>query len=225
MRHVRSVALGALFSILAGTLHAQTIPSHFEYLETRHTVGFFGGYLQTDPGDRDVGPTPAPTLGVRYGIHMTGPLTGEVSASYSASERTVYRRPVPTDPLLAPVGDTNVGLVLLQAGFHFNLTGPRTWRGFAPFLLATGGIVTDLAGAPAAEEGIPQDQIFDFGPAFAAGGGLGTDFYLADWLSIRAEATDHLWRLGYPIGLAESAERDSEWVHNFGVSLGGSIHF
>lgn len=225
MRHVWSVALCALSIGVSGVLQAQTIPSSFDYIETKHSIGVFGGYLQTDPGRRDVGIEPAPFAGLRYGIHLTGPLTGELSASYAPSKRTLYFRPNAADSTLTTAGDADVGLLLMQAGFRFNLTGPRTWKGFAPFVLATAGVVTDLTGMSSLEEEIDQDQRLDFGPGFAAGGGVGTDFFLTDWLSLRAEATDHLWRYEYPVGLVGSTQTESEWVQNFGFSIGGAFHF
>lgn len=225
MRLLRSIPLCGLLLTLALPLRAQSIPSPFEYIEKKHSVGLFGGYLNTNTGSRDVGPEPGPVFGARYGIQLTGPLSGEVALSFAPSSRQIYSRPVTSEPDLAVAGEANAGLFIAEAGFRFHLTGARTWNRLAPFIVATAGVVTDLASKANIEDSIPEDQRFDFGPGFAAGAGVGTDFFVTDWLSVRAEAKDYLWRFTYPIGLAADEESTREWTHNFGVLVGAAFHF
>ena len=44
--------------------------------------------------------------------------------------------------VLTPIGDSDFYLVVGEAGLRFHLTGPRTWRGLAPYgSLMVGGVV------------------------------------------------------------------------------------
>lgn len=225
MRQVWSIALLLASSVLAESLQAQAIPSPFEYVEKKNSAGLFGGYIATDTGSEDVGPESLTLIGLRYGLQLTGPLSADASVSLGRGTRTVYARPVATQPEIEPVGEANMTVLAADAGFRFHVTGPRTWNRIAPFIVATVGVVTDVAGSASSESGLTEDQRFDFGPGFAASAGLGTDFYLSERLSLRAEARDHLWRLSYPARLSATGSEDNEWVHNFGFSIGAAFHF
>jgi hypothetical protein len=226
MRNVSRAIPGFLLIMMPGVLAAQTIPSPFEFVETRHTVGFFAGPLITNPGTLDLGPQSGLKIGGRYNIRLTGPLGGEVSLSLIPTQRTIYTRPAPgPDVELVAVAETDQVLMLAEAGLRFDMTGARAWNGFMPYGVLSGGLAADLNRADALEEVIPAEQRFRFGPAFAAGVGLGTDFYLSERISIRAEVRDHVWRLNHPIGLTPTGVRDHEWRQNFGLTLGGAFHF
>lgn len=229
-----TLALAALLGSASGA-GAQSIPSPFEYLETRHSVGFFGGYLLADPGIGvngevvELGPQSAPTAGVRYQIRFGGPLSGEVAAAFSPTTRKVYgpsRQPDPSKQVPVEAGEADVALLLGEAGLVFHLTGDRTWHRLAPFVAGTGGVAADLAGGGAADKALLATERFEFGPSFAVGIGLGTDWYPTRRLSIRAEVRDRLWKIELPEGLRPTGEREvSEWTHNAAFTLGGAIHF
>lgn len=225
MRQVWTAAFVVAFTCLAEGLQAQTIPSPFEYIEEKNSVGLFGGYIAADAGSQDLGPGSIPLVGVRYGYQLTGPLTAEASIAFGSSDRTIYARAVASEPELEPVGEADIALVIADAGFRFHLTGPRTWHGLAPFLIATGGVVADLSTRPEEEALLDEDSRFEFGPGFAASAGLGADFFLTDRLSLRADARDYLWRYTYPVALSATGAEDSEWAHNLGFSIGAAFHF
>jgi hypothetical protein len=225
MRTALLVTLGVTSLLLPAVLEAQVIPSPFRHIETRHEIGFHAGYLYTNRGSLDLGPAPAPVFGSRYNIALTGPLQGEVGLSFSPTSRTVYARPGGATGSIISVGERDFVIMILEGGIRFRMTGARTWRGIAPYAAGTGGVVTTLGRPADIEEAIPADQRFQFGPSFAAGLGLGSDFFVTERFSIRAEARDHFWRLTHPIGLAGTGQRESEWRHNFAISFGGAIHF
>lgn len=222
----RPLALFALLAIVPVAAQGQTIPSSYEYIETRHSIGIFGGYLETDEGRLDLGPKPSPFGGIRYDLNLAGPLYGGIDVGVSPTTRTVYARTanVPNPPLAA-LGDANAVILMAEPFLRLQITGPRTWKGFAPYVLAFGGFATNLTPGTGREDVITDDQYFRFGPAFAAGAGLGTDFYVTERLSLRLDFRDKLWRLALPVGLTGSAERESEWTHNFALTLGSAIHF
>ena len=225
MGYARSATIGALLLFFAEALSAQSIPSSYRFIETRHEIGLYGGYLLTDPGELELAPDPGPLLGARYGLHLTGPLSGEAGLGFVATDRQVRTR-VGTGATLTDVEETSSLLLIAEAGLRFHLTGQRAWRGLAPYAMATGGLVTDLAGNGPLEGQIPEAERFTFGPTFAASLGLGSQFFLTENMSLRVEARDYVWRLSYPESMSVGIlEEDSEWANNFGLTIGGSIHF
>lgn len=225
MRQVWSIALLLASSILAESLQAQAIPSPFEYIEKKNSAGLFGGYIATDEGKQNAGPQSLSLVGLRYGFQLTGPLSADASVAFARGTRTVYARPVPTETTLETVGEADMSVLVADAGFRFHITGPRTWNRLAPFIVATVGVVADISGTAAAESELNENQLFEFGPGFAASAGFGTDFFLTERLSLRAEARDHLWRYTFPAGLSASGAEEKQWVQNFGFSIGVAFHF
>lgn len=226
MRSFSFAVLLALVAAVPASLAAQQITSPYEYIETTHSVGLFGGYLLTSDGRIDVGPKSAPLFGARYGINLAGPLYGDLSLGVLPSKRDLYMRTanVPNPPLIV-VGETDAVLMLAEAGLRFQVTGPRTWHGFAPYVALSAGLINNLTPGDPLEENLTDDQLFRFGPAFAAGASLGTDYFVTERISVRLDLKDHFWRLNYPIGLTGTAEKESQWRHNFGFTLGSAIHF
>lgn len=231
------LALGASLGG-ASALRAQSVPSPIRYVEPKHSFGVSLGYLFTDPAveineaEVEFGPQPAPIVDVRYQLRFAGPLSGEVRAGFSPSKRRVYEPTAEPNPdLFVPreVGTQDMALLIGEAGLVFHLTGPRTWNRLAPFLAGTGGIATDLNRGSDLEEdfNVPETSRYDFGPGFAIGLGLGTDWFPTRRLSVRAEARDRLWRIEAPQGLANLAGERSVtgWTHNFSVNLGAALHF
>ncbi len=225
MRYIRSILLATALGFMATPLRGQTIESPYRFVETRHSVGFFAGYIDIDPGRLDLAPRSAPIFGGRYDIRFTGPLSGEVGLSFAPSERTIYHVGDEGDGELVPLAETSTLVGVFEAGLRFHLTGQRTWNNIAPYIVGTGGVVTDLTSNNKGEEVIPSDQFFRFGLGFAAGIGVGSDFFVSDRFSLRVEVRDHIWRLSYPGGISGTGSRETEWTHNFAPTLGGSYHF
>ncbi|MDP9347948.1 MAG: hypothetical protein M3P24_02185 [Gemmatimonadota bacterium] len=231
------IATFALASLLGGAsaAGAQRITSPIEYIEPKQSVGFFGGYLVTDPSiafdstsQVSLGVRSAPIVGARYQLRFGGPISGEAALAFSPTRRDVLVASTdPGNPAPRPSGSTADAAVLMgDVGIVFQLTGPRTWHRLAPYLAVNGGLVADLAGTSAAEEDIPEAARFEFGPSFAVGGGIGTDWFPTQRLSIRLEARDRLWRLEVPEGLRPGSPREiSEWTNNASFTLGAALHF
>jgi hypothetical protein len=225
MRHDWLITSGIFWTLLAAPLHGQLVQSPYRFIETRHSLGIYAGYLATSSGRLDMAPRSAPVFGIRYDIRFTGPLSGEAAFGFAPAERTIFIRGTSSDVDLEPVDDTGTLVLTGEAGLRFHLTGQRSWNGIAPFLVGTAGFVADLTSSGTLEEEIPPDQFFHFGPGFALALGVGSDFFLTDRVSIRGEVRDYLWRLSYPSGISGTGEREEEWRHNFAPSLGVSYHF
>ncbi len=238
MRRIRIAGLFLPALLLAaGTLRAQQVPSPFRYIEHTQSAGVFGGWVFSDPEillrkDRPVefGARPGPMVGVRYEGRIAGPASATGSIAFMPTKRRVYLADVSADSTqVTPTftgTESNVRLLMADAGFRFNVTGPRTWHRLAPFATANFGIVADLAGSSPAEDVLPDNEKFEFGPSIALGVGIGTEWFPSDRLSVRIDLTDRLWRLKIPQGfLLTPNASDAEWTHNFGVSIGGALHF
>lgn len=235
----RTPLFALVLAALLGSAHAagaQQIPSPIRYVETTHSLGFFAGYLLTDPGiafdtaanrNVELGPQSAPVMGVRYNLRFGGPLSGEASLGFSPTERKVYAPASETDPTPVELDRTeDVPLLVGEAGLRFHVTGPRTWHGLAPFVVGSAGVVADLDGSGDAEEdGVPETAAFGFGPSLAVGAAIGTDWFPTRRLSLRVEVRDHLWKISAPEGLRAPRQEISEWTHNVAFTLGGALHF
>lgn len=238
MRLSRTAPLVALSLLLAAaSAAAQTIPSPYQYIESSQRMGAFVGYLFLSPDvslndtlDIGIAPRSAPVFGLRHGVRVSGPLDFQTTLSVIPSSRDLWTVEYSADSLVVtPVpAEESVAstLVSLDVGLRLGLTGPRTWRGLAPFVGATGGLIADVRGTFEAEEDFREDVLFRFGPAFALGANLGTDWFPAPNTSLRLELQGHLWRVSPPTGFAPlRATAPSEWNPGAGVTVGAAIHF
>jgi hypothetical protein len=227
----------ALLALAAGAAQAQTVPSPFRYIDKKSSVEVTGGYLFTDPElavndsiTAEFGPRSAPMITARYNRRFGGPISGNVALSFVPSERRVISAAEGQDSSFVGVIDTgetvSAPIAMLEAGVRFHLTGDRTWRGLAPYLMGTGGVAAEIGGAEGGEKDLPDDERFDFGPAFAVGAGTGIDWFPTPRFSLRTELSYRIWRLAVPEGFAANRNADiNEWNGNAGVSVGAAFHF
>lgn len=234
----------ALLAALALTLGAraaaaQTITSPYEYIDPSMRVGVTAGYLfmetelrLTDSTSAGLGPKSAPVFGVNYALRVSGPVSIEAAVSVSPTERQLYGPQFNADSSVVTAVDLGVAvpatIVMGEAGLRFHLTGPRTWNGLAPFVAAHGGITADVRGTfqEEREAGLAAAELFRFGPAFALGVALGTDWFPTQRVSLRLETSGRLWRMRTPSGLLANRDTDQrEWNPVVGVSVGGAFHF
>lgn len=237
MRLSRTVLLLAL-ALAAGARAtvAQTIPSPYDYIEKTQATGVFGGYLFTDPDvsitdstSLPLGPASGPVFGIRYQVRAAGPLSIDASVGVSPTERRLFATETDSDSAFSGAVDleTTVAATVLMAdvGLRFYVTGPRTWNGLAPFVIGAAGMVGDLGGTYAEEVDIADEARFRFGPAFAVGAGLGTDWFPVPNASLRVEAMGRLWRMSTPSGFLAPNDERSEWNPAVGITVGGALHF
>jgi hypothetical protein len=214
-------------SLLPATLSAQAIDSPYRHIETVHALSVFGGYLATDPGELDLGLASGPTLGVRYSGRFAAPVAGVVRLSATSSERTIHTREDANDleaPLTA-IDEASAIILSAEVGVRLLITGPRTWNSLAPYIEATGGLMS-VAGSRTEEESqLPTGQVVDFGPSFAVGVAAGTDWFLTDRISTNLSLRGLLWRLPIPEGLSTTGSEEAEWTRNYGVTIGAAFHF
>jgi opacity protein-like surface antigen len=238
MRLSRTVLLLAL-ALTAGAraAAAQTIPSPYDYIDKAQAAGVYVGYLFTSPdvGLPDsttlpLGPQSGPVFGVRYQVRAAGPLSIDASVGVSPTERKLFAAELDADSVFVGPQDLETTvpstLVMADVGLRFYVTGPRTWNGLAPFVVGMGGVVGDVRGTFDEEEEVSDDAKFRFGPSFAVGAGLGTDWFPVPNASLRVEATGRLWRMSTPSAFLElRTDERSEWNPVLGITVGGAIHF
>jgi opacity protein-like surface antigen len=216
--------------LTTGDAAAQRIDSPYRFLDHGQHIGVFAGHVAADEGVLRIGPQPAVTLGARWALRVSGPLSIGAEVAYTPTTRTVRDTAfVAADSLFTEIGEANMRLLSAMANLQFGITGPRTWRGLHPFLLLGIGAVVDLAGASAAEAELPAASRYDFGTSFAGQFGGGVEWYPTQRVSVRLDARNALWRVGAPenfrrteagLGLGES-----EWESNFTLLAGLSFHF
>jgi hypothetical protein len=186
---------------------------------------FFGGQLFTDSGELGLGPSSKQAGGLSYSIRLGGPFSAEASALYLPSTRSVLDTAAVAGGDFRRVGSTNLDLAVVTASFRFDLTGPRTYRNFLPFLLVGGGATIDLSSTPALESSIAPDARFDFGTRFAGQIGAGVEWFATRRIAVRFDARDMFWKLPTPKAFVGADIASSEWVQNLGLSLGLVYHF
>jgi hypothetical protein len=238
MNPIKRIALPALAVLaLAGPASAQGIQSHIRYVEKAQRIGPFAGWVFTDPGltlndstTVELGPRSAPIFGLGYEVRASGPLSVFGALGFVPSTRKVFLAEAIADSAAIRVIDTgreaDVGILMLEAGLRFHLTGPRAYRGLAPFAGARVGYARQVMGKDSAESAVPSTERYEFGPSFAVGANLGTDVFLTQRLSVRLDLNGRLWRLSAPAGFRSSGQaRISEWKNASSAQIGAALHF
>lgn len=219
------VTTAIILLVSRGAAVGQTIPSPYEFFETRQEASAFSGRINPGTGQFGYGPGPGPMFGVRYGLELSGPLSVDGVVSLIPTSREVV------DPQRREgdrmIGTADVRLVTAEARFKLSLTGARTWHHINPFVFAGAGAAWDLATSSLVELGLaPADQ-FKFGTAFLGVLGGGVRWFVGDQWVVRGDGALHLWKLDAPSGfqLVErgfSAVGSSEWANatSFSIALG-----
>lgn len=231
MARVRLAVLSAAaLALTAAPLTAQHITSPYRYIEARQYVSLFGGRLYTQTGAAELGPSSGSLFGAQFGYRLKGPFVIEATLGYASLQREVrdtVRLAAPDTNVFRPVGTANQGLLLASAALRFDLTGPRTWYGFQPYVLLGAGGVIGTTGANGADFLVPQDLRFNFGTSFAAQIGGGVEWYATRRLGLRIDGRGTIWKLHTPSAflLRDVMLPPSEWTQNLSIVGGVAVHF
>jgi hypothetical protein len=209
-------------------LTGQTVPSPYQFIETRQEAGAFLAYLNPGTGLFGYGPKPGIAVGGRYGIHLGGPVGAEGVVTYLPTTRDLI------DPGRVAgdrvVGDVPAHVLIADVRLRLNLTGDRTWRGLNPHLFAGGGLAFDLAGKSSEEEVLLEDDRFEFPRTVEGVAGAGLRWFATESILFRADFGLYLWRLKAPEGFKDpqlglEGVAENEWVSGPSLSLGVAFHF
>ncbi len=179
--------------------------SPYRDIKQGSSITFTGGRFLGNGGDVGVGPNDGWTFGGRFDFRSGRALALGVGVSYAQLQRLIV------DPFLDEVsGPVDQSVVFAEALITLNLTGGKTWNGFAPFV--------GLAGGFGFASDVPADTSgFDLGTKFFFAPAAGTRVFFGDRVHLRAEARATFWKLAYPLSFREGPDpviitgADSEW--------------
>jgi hypothetical protein len=204
--------LGVVASWNVATAQVGHDPSRSPYHDVRRggVLVVAGGYFGGSRGGPGVGISSGATAGLRYETALGGAIGASLGIAYAQTTRFIID---PTkDTASRKSGPFNTDVILADAGLQLNLTGRKTWHGFAPYLggalgLAIGG------GSP------PDPSGYDFGTKITLAPMGGVRWYPARRLSVRADARLVLWRLKYPLSYTVPDTTDNTPVLPSSASL------
>ena len=218
---IAAFAASAWFT-LASTSAAQTIPSPFEYLESKQEAGIFAGTINVGSGRFGYAPEGGSIVGARYGVELSGPLGLEGSIGLIDSKRDVI------DPSQIEanrfIGQTEESLMVVDARFRFSFPGRRMWKRLSPFLTLGGGIVFGAGGDKTLDQSLLPEDVFSFGSSFFGTLGLGNRWFVTDRIAIRADGVFSLWKVDTPPGFSDPMRgfeevEDGEWLRGSTFSM------
>lgn len=192
---------GALLALLALPLHAQVghRPSDSPYRDIYkgHTVTGLGGYIGGSGGKFKIGPHHGAFFGVRYDIRSASAIQFGLQLGQGSLERLIVDPFVELANRVSGPVDQRVSFV--EADLQLNLTGGKTWRGFAPFLGLGAGLA--LASGTAADT-----SGYKFGNKIYFVPHAGLRYFVSSRLHLRGEARLAFWKLKYPDSFTREPE-------------------
>lgn len=187
----RSIFAAALFAapLSAQVFGATADKSPLRDLNDGQRVGITGGYLSMGKDPLGIGPKSAPMIGLRYDLHLGGPVYLTVQSAGATTSRTVLA------PNMKPgahvVGSQRYLVLSNDLGLAMSLTGDRSWRSLQPLVHTSVGAVS-----------VPGDKAdvggYSFRTRLAFSLGLGLRYATGRNSELRFDASLHWWSLKYP---------------------------
>ncbi|HET7598895.1 MAG TPA: hypothetical protein VFK09_01310 [Gemmatimonadales bacterium] len=168
-----------------------------------------GGYFGGSGGSVGVGPNSGYTLGLRFDFRAGNPLQFGAEVSHGWLERLHID---PTQPEASRVrGTIDQPVTFAQINIQLNLTGSKSWHGFAPFAALSGGF------AFATRQTVDTSG-YNFGNRFLFSPNAGLRLFLGERLHLRGAIRAAFWKINYPLSFRTGTPavlpdgRESEWV-------------
>jgi hypothetical protein len=224
-----ALLVGAPVALAAQQVGNAPERSPFRDILTSEGLSFYVGRYAGNPNDAGTGVRPGLMLGARLDVRIANGFG--VYATF-AEVRTSRLRIDAGGDTARVMGNVNVRLVAADLGLVLNLTGDKTWRGLAPFVGVSAGIV-----APTARLVDPGG--YELGTDFSIVPSLGTRLVLSRRLSLRVELRDYYYRYSFPLAYAalpyasdphhlpinSLSVGDRKWYNNFALMAGVSYGF
>lgn len=201
--------------------------SPYHDIPFKQEITVYGGTFNGAIGKAGVGPTDGPVIGVRYAIHLGGPVEATAHVARVSTSRMVK------DPAKSGaerlVGEQSFGLYTADVGFALNLTGQKSYHRFVPVVGAGLGIVSG--------SGNPDVGGYKIGTPFALNFRAAIRFVPEGNFSARLELADNMFQLSYPasyfrsppIGeggpILSATAGDNQWTHHAVLTFGVSYLF
>ena len=208
---VKALLFGAAALLVALPASAQVghdpAKSPYTDLEWNQEFTVLGGYLRTRHDPAGVAPQSTWMTGVRYEWTVAGPLglSSDLFGAYTTRNvvdplRPVKTRDIGTQRTLELAGDIALAL---------NLTGRKSWHDLVPQLRGGIGFLKNRA----------QDDSsgFAIGTPFTIVYGAGVKYVPSGRVQIRADVTDHLFKLSYPDAYSRLASDNTSVVEPGGL--------
>ena len=233
---MRRVMIGALMTVSTNAV-AQVghPPQQSPYRDLRETMEFtfYSGYYRAKKDPARVAPVSGPLIGAHYQWRAGGPASLTVDLARVGSERRVLDPEKDGVCVLTDVNCKSAGvyrwpLYSLDGGLALALTGERSFLRLVPEVKAGLGIVTDFHTQPDVGQ-------FGFGTRFALTWGAGLRVLPGGRYSLRADITNRLYSVKYPISyyvpandgtLIFTGQQDrTAWLNNPAFTIGVSYLF
>ena len=190
---MKATLFGLLALLVALPVSAQQVgfpPAQSPYrdLEFKQELSPYGGYANASKDAAGILPQSASIFGLRYQIHLAGPVAFDADVNRMGSSRTVV------DPKLIAgkriLGTTDAAVFGANVGAAVNLTGRKSWHHLVPQVRGGVGVVSSDA---------QQDSSgYSFGTPFAWTLGGGLKLVSIGRLQLRADATERWYKQKYP---------------------------
>jgi hypothetical protein len=176
-------------AVAAGQVGHSPQSSPYSDLAKGNSLTLLGGQFLGDGGRLGVGPNSGHTFGIRYDLRASRALALGLGVERGNLERLIIDPTKAVDQRVS--GPVAQNVTFAEAFITLNLTGGKTWHGFAPFTGIVGGLA--FAGStPADTSGYNFGKKLFFGPA------AGFRMFLGNRLHLRGEVRASFWKLSYP---------------------------
>ena len=227
----------ALMTLSASSAFSQVgyPPQSSPYRDLRESMEltFYSGYYRAKKDPARVAPVSGPMFGAHYQWRAGGPANLTVDVARVSSERRVLDPEKIGACLLTDVNCKSAGvyrwpLYAIDGGLAMALTGERSFLRLVPEVKAGVGVVTDFHSQPDVGQ-------FGFGTRFALTWGAGLRVLPGGRYSLRADITNRLYSVKYPISyyvpaddgslIFSARQSRSAWLNNPAFTIGVSYLF
>ena len=190
---MKAPLFGLLALLVALPMSAQQVgfpPAQSPYrdLEYKQELTPYGGWANAGTDAARVLPQSASLFGLRYQIHLAGPVAFDADVSRMGASRNVVD---PTQIASKRIlGTTDAAVYGVNVGVALALTGRKSWHFMVPELRGGVGVLSSEA----------KDDVsgYTFGTPFAFTFGGGLKFVSRGRFQMRADATERLYKQKYP---------------------------
>ena len=196
-----AAALGALAVVCPVVARGQVghppQSSPYHDLDKGSSFTIMGGRLLGNGGRLGVGPNSGNTYGVRFDLRAARAFSLGLGVERGNLERLIIDPTKAVDQRVS--GPVAQNVTFAEAFVTLNLTGGKSWHGFAPFV--------GLVGGAAFGESTPADTSgYNFGTKGFFAPATGFRFFLGDRFHVRAEVRGNFWKLSYPTSFRSGTE-------------------
>ena len=208
-------------------------PEHSPFNDILNPQSFavFAGHFAGNSGRAGVGALPATAFGARLDVRLSGPVDFWATIGQIASQRRVLSAPSNADTVRF-IGDAKLTEIAADVALALNVTGAKTWHGFAPY--ASLGL-----GVMAPTRSVTDSGGFHIGVNFMIVPTIGTRFFVSRDIAVHLEVRDYYFRYQYPLAffntpyagppakasVLPTSTASTEWTNNLTLWAGVSYGF